>query len=94
MLNSLLCFIFSLLHKIRTSAKQNQQQKHRQEAYVYLGGIPGSRFCENSELFNPENRQTPRFPFQKERERNLLVSCHGNLRCETNLVASRLVPTF
>ena len=33
----------------------------------HLGGIPGSRFCENSELFNPENRQTPRFPFQKER---------------------------
>ena len=35
-----------------------------------LGGIPGSRFSENSELFNPENRQTPRlwlFPFQKER---------------------------
>ena len=32
-----------------------------------LGGIPGSRFSENSELFNPENRQTQRFPFQKER---------------------------
>ena len=34
---------------------------------IDLGGIPGSRFCENSELFNPENRQTLRFPFQKER---------------------------
>ena len=32
-----------------------------------LGGIPGSRFSEKSELFNPENRQTQGFPFQKER---------------------------
>ena len=31
------------------------------------GGIPGSGFSENSELFNPEKRQTQKFPFQKER---------------------------